>query len=126
MNAPRQTSIKTVETVLVELYSDGFVRSYASKNVNIIIINRPHAATLEGGMLAEQLIDDILPFNFKAVYFPGMIRATGQLKRVTPTSIKRRLERIDLLHSLNFSGDAWRKPHLGRARFSAGFWGQNL
>ncbi len=108
MNAPRQTAIKTVEPVLVELYSDGFIRVYASKIVNVVIINRPHAATLEGGRLAEQLIDDILPINFKAVYFPGMIRATGQLKKITPTSIKQRLERIDLLHSLNFSGDGKR------------------
>lgn len=80
MNSPRQTSTQTVEPVLVELCADGFVRVYGSKSVNVIIINRPRAGTSATEQTVEELIDGAIPFAFKKIYYPGMVRCTGHFR----------------------------------------------
>ena len=94
MNTFKQTT--TVEPVLVELNSDGFVRVFGSKSVNARVIVRPHVTTQEQGRQVEELIDEILPRSFTTVYFPGMVRAKGQVERITPTQLATRLGLVQL------------------------------
>lgn len=98
MNTFKQTT--TMEPVVVELYSDGFVRVYGSKQVNARVIVRPHVNTQEQGRQVEELIDTILPKTFTTIYFPGMVRAWGQVERITPTQLAERLGLVQLFDCL--------------------------
>lgn len=98
MNTFRQTT--TTEPVVVELYSDGFCRVYGSKQVNAKVVIRPHVTTQEQGRQVEELIDTILPKNFTAVYYPGMVRAKGKVERITPTQLAERVGMVELFDGL--------------------------
>ncbi|MFO0203064.1 MAG: hypothetical protein ACK528_08030 [Alphaproteobacteria bacterium] len=98
MNTFKQTT--TTEPVVVELNSDGFVRVYGSKQVNAKVVIRPHVTTQEQGRQVEELIDTILPKNFTAVYYPGMVRAWGQVERITPTQLAARVGMVELFDRL--------------------------
>ena len=98
MNTFKQTT--TMEPVVVELNSDGFVRVFGSKQVNARVIVRPHVTTPTQGRQVEELIDTILPKPFAGVYFPGMIRAKGQVERITPTQLAERLGLVELFDCL--------------------------
>ncbi len=67
MNAPSQPSTQKVESDLVELSADGFVRVYGSKLVNVLIINRPRAGSSKIDQMIEKLIEGALPFAFKPI-----------------------------------------------------------
>ena len=98
MNNFKQTT--TAEPVMVEVYSDGFIRVYGSKSVMVRVVIRPHVTTVEQGRQVEELIDAILPRPFALVYAPGMVRASGQVERITPTQLAARLGMVQLFDCL--------------------------
>lgn len=105
MNKLRQMPTRTTEPVLVALSSDGFCQVYGSKNVSVLIINRPHVISARAGNIVDDLLDQILPIQFQQIFYPSAIRATGQVTRMTA----QRLERI--LFDLQFV-ESFRDPKL--------------
>jgi hypothetical protein len=78
--------------VLIEVASDGFVKVYADKGAQVMMINRPHVTSLKGGVLADQLIDEALPFSWRAVYYPSNVRCAGLPSKLT---VEKLAEKVD-------------------------------
>lgn len=95
MNAARGSS--TSEPVLVELCSDGFVRVYGRKSIHALVVNRPHASTSKAGILVDELLDEVLPFSHKQIFYPSAIRATGLLRKLTAERLRDILDDVRLI-----------------------------
>ncbi len=80
--------IKTIYA-LIELYPDGYIKVYGEKSLQIEIVNRPYCISEKGELLAEQLVDSILPEGYREIFWPGMVRKTGILRTITPQQIQR-------------------------------------
>ncbi|MEQ1904753.1 MAG: hypothetical protein ABL888_11245 [Pirellulaceae bacterium] len=68
--------------VLIETAVDGYQRAFA-ENANVLFVNRPLARTQEAGRQVDELIRLALPESYRKLYYPGMVRAVGNLKRLT-------------------------------------------
>ena len=64
------------------LHSDGWVECYG-KEVDVRIVCKPHAATAEAGILAEEYLDRILPQRYADLYWPRLLRSATMCKKVT-------------------------------------------
>ena len=95
--------------VLVEMYSDGYIRAYGDKSIRCHIFNRPHCISIESAKLAEELVENALPRPFREIYFPGMVRKTGNLRKITPIDIQTAVWNIELLNSVG-GNQRYRKP----------------
>lgn len=85
------------DRVLVELHSDGFVKAYARRGIGCRIINRPHITSAADATLVDELVANVLPGVYRDLYWPGLIRATGQVERITIHDIAWRLLQLQLL-----------------------------
>jgi len=77
--------------VVVELYSDGFVKVYSEARARVRIVNRPHVVRDSAAPLADEWVEMQLPPRHQEVYWPGCVRATGQVRKVRPSDLLRRL-----------------------------------
>lgn len=73
--------------VLVVLYSDGWVESYSTPDVDVKIVNKPHASSAEGGYWSERYLEEMLPRPYAEIYCPGYRRAADKLRKVTAADL---------------------------------------
>ena len=91
--------------VLVLLNSDGFVECFANKDVDIHILNKPHASTPAAEVLAEEYVELTIPRSYREVYWPSYRRAVEQVRKTTPEDIMRRKYDVELLRAILALGD---------------------
>lgn len=77
------------QPVLVVLHSDGWVEVYGSPEVDVQMVVKPHCRTAEGGVLAEQYIEQQVPYRHCRLYCPSgpTLRAVGLCRRETPEQL---------------------------------------
>ncbi|MEQ1905756.1 MAG: hypothetical protein ABL888_16330 [Pirellulaceae bacterium] len=90
-----------MEPVLGEFCDDGFFRIYGSKNVNALTFNRPRAGTVDNEKKIEELIYGALPFAFKKIYCPGMVRCTGHFRPMDVENVLNHLANAYLFAALS-------------------------
>lgn len=78
--------------VLIEVASDGYVKVYAEKGAQVIMINRPHVVNAKNGEMTDELIDEALPQSWREVYYPSNVRCAGLPRKLT---IKKLEEKVD-------------------------------
>lgn len=102
-NTPRP--IGDHHPVVVVLHHDGYIEVFGDDSIDAQVAVMPHMPTQEGEVLAERYLTKQLPRRHRTVYFPGMLRATGQVETLRPTDINRRktglafLQCVDQLQS---------------------------
>lgn len=89
------------EPVLIEGSSDGYLKFFAGKNVDVLFVNRPHCTNIESAIAAEQLIDEMLPRRFRPLYGANSIRGTAQIEKLTPADLARRVHNVELIEALS-------------------------
>jgi len=73
--------------VLVVLYADGWVECYAQRDVDVLTVVKPFAATPEAGVIAERYLDETLPMQYAELHWPGLRRAADKCRKVTAAQL---------------------------------------
>ena len=88
-------------TVLVELNSDGHIRVFGNRDIQVKIINRPSGSTVKIENRIEELIDSVLPPRYKKIYWPGPnLRKQGQWKSTNIRDVKHVVAELNCLDRL--------------------------
>ena len=95
---PRKPRQRT--RVLVVLSSNGFVELFADKNVDFHVAQRLHVETIEAERLADDLLDITIPKPFRNLFFPGKLRATGLVEKITAEMALDTLYKLSILRGL--------------------------
>jgi len=92
-------------TVLVELNSDGHVRVFGNRDIQVKIINRPSGSTVKIENRIEELIDSVLPQRYRDVYWAGpTLRAMGQWKSTNLRDLKNAVDGLEYLEDMFVEG----------------------
>jgi len=70
--------------VLVVLHADGYVETFGQRHIDARIVTMPAMGTKEGERVADDYLELTLLPRHREIYFPGLIRATGNVQTVTP------------------------------------------
>lgn len=105
--------------VVVELNSDGFVRVFGPKNVNVTFVSRPSVSSQESDRILDRLIDECLPIRFAEVFNPSYIRGVGMVEKRTVENVISIVQNLSLDDSLRKIGnpDFYTRP--GRSLVAA-------
>ena len=79
---PRKPRPRT--RVLVVLSSNGFVELFAGKDVDFHVAQRLHVETIEAERMVDEYLTNALPKQYRDLFFPGKLRATGLVSSVAP------------------------------------------
>lgn len=96
MVAIRQQQRHPRAKVLIVLHHDGFVEAFGRDDVDVKIVQMP-AMPMAGESLAEEYLDLILPKSYRAVHWPGMVRAVGKMDTITPQDLTHQERCVNLL-----------------------------
>ena len=88
------------EPVLIVLHGDGYYEVFAERYVDIKVFQLPFLESADGERLAERYLERSVSFRFKDLYFPGMVRATGNFRPRRPSGLMRVQHELELLASL--------------------------
>jgi len=99
MNKPPRKPQKRTR-VLVVLSSNGFVELFADKDVDFHVAQRLHVDTIEAERLAEDLLDITIPKSFRNLFFPGKLRATALVEKITAETALDTLYKLSILRGL--------------------------
>lgn len=82
--------------VLVVLHDDGFVEAFGHDDVDVKVVNLT-SVPVRGESLAEDYLELTLPKPYRDVYWPGMSRATGFMRKVTVLDLAHQQRCLDLI-----------------------------
>jgi hypothetical protein len=85
------------DSVLLVLYSDGWVEAYSERTVAVHVANKIHATTSATAQLAEHYLDLTLPKRFRRLYIPRNLRAMGRCEKITAEREQWRRIELELL-----------------------------
>lgn len=92
---------KQASPVLIAIYHDGYVEVYAEKHIDAHIVLVPYIGSAEGEILAEQYVGTNLPPRHRAIYAPGLIRASKLGRKITPQDIADTQTNMALLRTVD-------------------------
>jgi len=92
------------EPVLIVCHGDGYVEAFASKTVDVRIVQLPSVAP-RNEPLAEQYLEEALPRRYRALHFPNLLRAADMVRRVTVADLVKRHFDLAILAGLNRVGE---------------------
>ncbi len=95
------------ELALIIMHFDGYIECYANRSIETLIRVMPYCETREGEILADELLRLTLPDRFQRMYSADRLRATGNVRKITPSQIA---ESMGLLKSSR-ELDAWAKKY---------------
>ncbi len=73
--------------VLVVSYDDGFIESFAEKNIDVRFARMPVATSLETQCQAEDVLLDRLPKRYSDLFWPNLRRSSGTTRALYPSTI---------------------------------------
>lgn len=87
--------------VLVVTHSDGYIEVFGDDRVDAKVMQMPHADGPDEELAAEDWVTQSLPPRHRDIYFPGLIRAMGNVERVTLSELAGRRAMIGLLRAID-------------------------
>lgn len=69
--------------VVVECASDGWISVFGSDRVSARVVVRPHSENIRLAQGLDEYVSLQIPRTHRSVYWPGCIRATGQVEKLT-------------------------------------------
>ena len=85
--------------VLVVLNHDGYVEVYGERTTDVCVVNKIRTAGVEQEKVAERIVEDSLSRPYRKLYMPGLRRATGQFRDISPAQELYRLWQINLIRT---------------------------
>jgi len=73
------------EAVLIVLHADNFVEVFGKKNVNVRIVRCPASFSDGMAIVAEDVVERMLPHYWRKLYFPANVRATANARPLFPS-----------------------------------------
>jgi len=75
------------EQVLIVLHADGHVEAFAAKTTDVRIARCPVSFNDEMAILAEDWLEQTLPWRWRHLFFPGNVRATANARSLLPSRL---------------------------------------
>ena len=90
------------EPVLIVAHGDGWLDVYADRHVDIHIINQPWVETPAGEILAEEWVEENIPWRYRPLLLSR--RQTGLVRKVRPSQIAETNTKLEIIRILNEMG----------------------
>ena len=91
--------------VLVVAGSDGWVEVFADENTDVHVVVLPHMTSPAGEIAAEEYLEESLPPQHQAIFWPGMRRAADQVRTIRPSDIVKRDWELEMLQAIETAGE---------------------
>ncbi len=89
-------TVRPATVPILILHRGGELLAYAPGGVVVRIVNIPVTSTAAGDLAAERLLEETLPRQYRDIFWPGNLRASGWLRTMAPDELEDRTDDIHL------------------------------
>ena len=89
------------QAVLIVSHPDGYIEAFAEPHIDVRFARVPVAHSLDAEVVAEDLVELMLPARYRRLYFPAMRRTVGSTRPLTVDALLAAFGMMDATATLN-------------------------
>lgn len=87
------------QPVLIVTHADGYFEVFG-RDIDVHVATMAAMDDVAGELVADDYLGITLPDRFRKIYFPGLIKTTGQVRDIRPRDIAYRELRLSMLRAM--------------------------
>lgn len=111
--AKQQPPVRPVRVPVLITHQAGELQFYGPDGLNPLFLNLPRVDSVEGELALERLLESVLPWSVKNIFWPGYLRGGGLVRDLDLHEMENRVDQIGFDSALMAMG-LDRQPLHGR------------